>query len=82
MGNAKNAEDIRMAKLNVYLIERDDWGYDEVVAMCVVAESIDKAMEIAARESWYDWKFDQAQLRVKKIDLTMPGMILAETVNG
>lgn len=63
--------------LNVYKLERkDDYGYDEIIALAIVAKSEKEALEIASRNYYGEWNIN------KKIDLTKPGVILEESLDG
>lgn len=37
--------------LSVYVLERqDDWGYDECIEQTIVAENVERAIELASKE--------------------------------
>lgn len=62
--------------LSVYILERvDDYGYDEIIRLVVVANNEKEALSIA-NDYFGDWQIEE------KVDLTKPGVILEQTLDG
>lgn len=62
--------------LNVYIVEReDDYGYDEFIEQTIVAETEEKAIELANRECGI-WIIN------KKVDLNLEQVLTKNSNDG
>lgn len=69
--------------MKVFTLKRtDNIGYDETIALTVVAEHEKHALQIGANTSWGDWIFTPNHIEVKEVDLSKPGIIMQEYING
>lgn len=66
--------------MRVYRITADDWDYDQFDSIVVLAESEERALEIANMKHHYGQKYfadDQYPLIVEEIDMTKEQVVLS-----